>query len=184
MKRGYWVAAAIVVVMFTFSASRKAANDSGRHVSVEPNYQDAPFSAENLSAKPAPEIARVARVIDGDTVELDTGEKVRYIGMDTPETVDPRKPVQCFGAEAARRNGELVEGKLVVLRKDISERDKYGRLLRYVWAGNTFVNLELVKEGYATAFTFTPDVKYASDFVAAEKEAREAKRGLWGACYN
>lgn len=136
------------------------------------------------------EVARVARVIDGDTVELDTGERLRYIGMDTPEVVypeqsrrmDPRKPVQCFGEESRERNRELVEGKLVVLTKDISEKDRYGRLLRYVWIGSTLVNLELVKEGYATAFTYPPDVAHAKDFVAVERRAREAKRGLWGMC--
>jgi len=150
-------------------------------------------SAATQTQKFAGEVALVARVIDGDTIELDAGdpsagsgqvrgEHMRYIGMDTPEVVDPRKQVGCFGAEARERNKELVEGKLVVLVKDVSERDKYGRLLRYVWVGDTFVNLELVKEGYATALTYPPDVAHAEEFVAAEKEAREAKRGLWGAC--
>lgn len=139
------------------------------------------------------ELAKVLRVIDGDTVELANGDRVRYIGMDTPEVVDPRKPVQCFGAEAARRNKELVEGKSVRLEKDLSECDKYGRLLRYVYIedglpaeasakAGTFVNLELVKEGYAAASTFPPDVKYMAEFAAAEKEARRTKRGLWGSC--
>jgi micrococcal nuclease len=148
------------------------------------------------------ELYLVTRVIDGDTIEIevsdpsthsmDSGQagaqgkdRVRYIGMDAPETVDPRKPVQCFGVEAARRNKELVEGKSVRLEKDVSERDKYGRLLRYVFlADGTFVNLELVKEGYAAASTFPPDVKYATMFAAAEKGARAAERGLWQACAN
>lgn len=136
---------------------------------------------------------RVERVIDGDTIVIEGGERVRYIGMDTPEIVDPRKPVQCFGRESAARNRELVEGKAVRLARDISDRDKYHRLLRYVYLVDglpseasakegTFVNLELVREGYATAFTYPPDVARANEFVAAEKEAREAKRGLWSAC--
>lgn len=137
-------------------------------------------------AEPAvnqPTFSLVSRAIDGDTIELSSGDRVRYIGMDAPETVDPRKPVQCFGVEAAKRNRELVEGKSVRLEKDMSERDKYGRLLRYVFlADGTFVNLELVKEGYATAFTYPPDVKYSGEFVKAEADARAANLGLWKKC--
>ncbi|MBI3335237.1 MAG: thermonuclease family protein [Candidatus Portnoybacteria bacterium] len=81
--------------------------------------------------------SKVARVIDGDTIELENGQRVRYIGIDTPETSDPRKPIQCFGIEAAKKNQELVEGKMVRLEKDVSERDRYARLLRYVYAGDT-----------------------------------------------
>ena len=130
------------------------------------------------------DLATINRVIDGDTIELSSGEKVRYIGMDTPETVDPRKPIQCFGVEASERNKALVFGKEVRLEKDVSERDKYGRLLRYIWLGNILVNLELVKEGFASASTYPPDVKYQSEFAKAEAEARTAKRGLWQACQN
>lgn len=124
----------------------------------------------------------VARVIDGDTIELSDGSRVRYIGMNTPETVDPRKPVECFGKEAAAKNRELVQDKTVRLEKDVENRDKYGRLLRYVWVSSTFINLELVREGYARIYTFPPNVKYYEQFLAAEREAREAKRGLWGGC--
>jgi len=134
------------------------------------------------------EFAVVKRVIDGDTVELENGEKVRYIGIDTPETLDPRKPIQCFGKEAAAKNRELVEGKLVRLEKDVTERDKYNRLLKYIYvsAGESepeiFVNLELVKRGFAHSYTYPPDVKYQNLFVLAEKEARENGRGLWIGC--
>src|SRR4030042_2567140 len=79
----------------------------------------------------------VTRVIDGDTIEIEGGQKVRYIGIDTPEKVDPRPSVQCYGKEAAAKNKELVEGKRVRLEKDVSETDKYGRLLRYVFVGDT-----------------------------------------------
>lgn len=127
--------------------------------------------------------AAVTRVVDGDTIVIDTGQKVRYIGINTPESVDPRKPVQCFGAEASARNKALVEAKEVKLVKDVSETDKYGRLLRYVYlADGTFVNLELVKEGYARVDTFPPDVKFSKEFVAADKAARLAQKGLWSAC--
>lgn len=125
---------------------------------------------------------KVTRVIDGDTIEIEGGEHVRYIGIDTPETVDPRKPVQCFGIEASKKNKELVEGKTVRLENDITDRDKYGRLLRYVWVDSLFVNLELVKQGFATSYSYPPDVKFQKEFSAAEKEAREAERGLWKAC--
>jgi len=128
------------------------------------------------------ESTTVKRVIDGDTIELTDGRRVRYIGMDTPETVDPRKPVECFGKEASIENKQLVEGKTVRLEKDVSETDKYGRILRYVYVGNMMVNDYLVRQGFARVETIPPDVRYASQFVAAEKEARENNRGLWNSC--
>jgi micrococcal nuclease len=124
----------------------------------------------------------VSRVIDGDTIEIEGGQKVRYIGIDTPETVDPRKPVQCFGAEAKKRNEELVKGKYVRLEKDVSDKDKYGRLVRYVYTGGVFVNLVLVEEGFAFSYTYPPDVKYQNQFLKAERQAHEQNNGLWGAC--
>jgi len=124
----------------------------------------------------------VTRVIDGDTIEIEGGKKVRYIGIDTPETVDPRKPIQCFGVEASNKNKELVEGKRVRLEKDVSETDKYERLLRYVYVGELFVNDYLARQGYAYAYTYPPDVKYSEQFVQAQKEARENNRGLWKTC--
>ena len=130
----------------------------------------------------------VKRVIDGDTIELENGDKIRYIGIDTPETLDPRKTVQCFGKDATAANKELVEGKPVWLVKDVSDKDKYGRLLRYVYLGDPdqessmFVNLELVKQGFAHSYTYPPDIKYQDLFLAAETEARENQRGLWADC--
>lgn len=102
--------------------------------------------------------------------------------MDTPETVDPRKPIQCFGEEASKKNKELVEDKTVRLEKDVTELDKYGRLLRYVYADKLFANLLLVQEGFAHSYAYPPNVKYQSQFIAAERLAREQKKGLWGAC--
>lgn len=124
----------------------------------------------------------VKRVVDGDTIELTDGQKLRYIGIDTPETKDPRRAVGCFGKEAALKNKELVEGKEVRLEKDVSETDKYGRLLRYVWAQGLFVNEYLVKNGYAHTSTYPPDVKYQDVFKQAEVYARENNLGLWSAC--
>lgn len=129
----------------------------------------------------------VNRVVDGDTIVLESGEKVRYIGIDTPETVDPRRPVACFGKEASNENKKLVEGKIVYLTKDISEKDQFGRLLRLVYLKQSdgsvvFVNDYLVRYGFAKVSTYPPDVKFTSQFIEAEKEARENQRGLWQKC--
>lgn len=126
--------------------------------------------------------AQVLRVIDGDTIELVGGERVRYIGIDTPESVHPSRPVECFAKEAAAQNRALVEGKNVVLVRDITDRDKYGRLLRYVYVDGVFVNEKLVRDGYATVVTYPPDVAHTEAFLAAQRQAREANRGLWDAC--
>lgn len=127
------------------------------------------------------ETATVARVIDGDTIELGDGRKLRYIGIDTPETRHPQVGVECFGAEAAERNVELVAGKTIQMEKDISESDRYGRLLRYVYVGEVMVNAQLVQEGYAHAVAYPPDVKHQEVFTALEDAARAESRGLWGA---
>src|SRR3989338_1829624 len=124
----------------------------------------------------------VVRVIDGDTIELDGGIKVRYIGIDTPETVNPNTVVECYGNESSAKNKELVEDKDVRLEKDISETDRYGRLLRYVYVGDVFVNDYLVRQGYANASSYPPDIKYQDVFLEAEKEARDNNRGLWSSC--
>lgn len=123
---------------------------------------------------------KVTKVIDGDTIEIEGGQRVRYIGIDTPETVDPRKAVQCFGKEASSKNKELVAEKQIRLEKDISETDKYGRLLRYIYVGDIFVNDYLVRQGYAHASSYPPDIKYQDQFTQAQSEARSNNRGLWG----
>lgn len=125
------------------------------------------------------EILNVSNIVDGDTIKLNDGQLVRYIGIDAPETVDPGKSVQCFGKEATEKNKELVEGKEVVLVEDVSDKDKYDRLLRYVYAGNIFVNDYLVRNGFAKADNFPPDTKFKDQFKEAEEEARNNKRGLW-----
>jgi micrococcal nuclease len=126
----------------------------------------------------------VTRIVDGDTIEVEIDDeryKVRYIGIDTPESVDPRREVECFGKEASERNRELVEGKTVGLEKDVSETDAFGRLLRYVWLDGRLVNARLVTEGFALASTYPPDVRYAELFSQLQSEARTAGLGLWGA---
>lgn len=133
----------------------------------------------------------VRQVVDGDTIVVLSGvkdeETVRFVGADTPETVDPRRSVGCFGKEASSETKKLLSGKMVILQKDISDTDKYKRLLRYVFLpleNNQFlfVNDYLIREGFAKVLTYPPDVKYDEQFRQAEKEAKENKRGLWGKC--
>jgi micrococcal nuclease len=129
--------------------------------------------------------ATVTRVVDGDTVEVSLGgesEDVRYIGVDTPETVAPGQPVECFGKPASHFNEHLVEGERVRLAFDDERRDRYGRLLAYVYLGPVFVNAELVRRGYARTLTIAPNTDRAGLLARLEHAAGNAGRGLWGAC--
>ncbi|MDO8525041.1 MAG: thermonuclease family protein [Candidatus Omnitrophota bacterium] len=117
---------------------------------------------------------RVTKVIDGDTIVLENGEHVRYIGMDAPEKGRP------YYGEATRENKRLVNGKKVRLEYDVERTDRYGRTLAYVYTRDIFVNAELVGNGYAMIYTFPPNVKYYKTFLALQEEARKQKRGLWG----
>jgi micrococcal nuclease len=124
-------------------------------------------------------VVRVKRVIDGDTILLANGERVRLIGVDTPETKHPQKPVERFGKEAYLFTKKMVEGKEVRLEYDWKRRDKYGRLLAYAYLmDGTFLNAEIIKQGYGFAYTKYP-FKYLEEFRKHEREARESKRGLW-----
>ena len=129
---------------------------------------------------------QVLRVVDGDTIKvrLDGGrtERVRYIGIDTPESVKPDTPVQCFAKRASHFNASLVSGRDVTLRTDAEERDRYGRLLAYVYTSGRFVNRELVARGYARTLTIPPNVAHADEFASLARRAREAGIGLWKAC--
>jgi len=129
--------------------------------------------------------AKVERVIDGDTIEVSIDgldEDVRYIGMDTPETVKPGTPVQCYGPEASAENHRLVEGQSVRLVFDAERRDDYGRLLAYVHARGRFVNAVLVRAGFARTLTFPPNTDHAGLFRRLQNRAAESGRGLWGSC--
>jgi len=123
--------------------------------------------------------AKVVRVIDGDTIEIEGDEKVRYIGMDTPELHHPNKPVQYFAEEAFKYNRDLVEGKEVYLVFDVQRRDRYKRLLAYVFSDDILINAKLVKDGYARVATYPPNVTYQQLFLKLERQARENNRGLW-----
>jgi len=128
---------------------------------------------------------QVVGVVDGDTIEIccvfGKREKVRYIGVNTPETKHPRKGVEPLGKEAAEANRGLVGGQNIRLEFDVELRDRYGRLLAYVYLEDgTFVNAWLVQNGYAQVMTIPPNVRYQELFLTLQREARQAQRGLWG----
>lgn len=132
----------------------------------------------------------VVKVVDGDTLSVSIDgktETIRLIGINTPETVDPRKPVECFGIEASNKAKELLIGKKVRLEIDSTQgdRDKYNRLLRYVWLeSGIFFNKQMISDGYGYEYTYSKPYKYQAEFKQAENEAKQAKRGLWadGVC--
>jgi micrococcal nuclease len=124
----------------------------------------------------------VVKVVDGDTIHVRVAgrvEKVRYIGVNTPEVHHPSKGEQPGGREAAALNRALVAGRQVRLELDVQERDRYGRLLAYVWIGETMVNAELVRRGYAHVMTIPPNVRHQEFLVKLQRDARQAERGLW-----
>ncbi len=172
----------------TTSATVRASTEPSSKPTVEASASPSEGPGD-FAPTGATEEARVVRVIDGDTIVVDRGqgdERLRYIGMDTPETVKPGTSVEWMGRESADANRALVEGATVVLEQDVSETDRYGRLLRHVWldddgAGWRLVNLELIRVGYARVSTYPPDVKYVDLYLAAQIDAREHDRGLWGA---
>jgi micrococcal nuclease len=135
-----------------------------------------------------PGTAEVVRVVDGDTIVVRLGsaeERVRMIGIDTPEAVDPRSPVDCFGPEASAATKSLLpEGTAVRLVRDVEARDRFDRLLAYVYRvdDGTFVNLALAEQGFAAALTYPPNVAHTDELTAAVAQARDGGRGLWGRC--
>jgi micrococcal nuclease len=132
--------------------------------------------------------ATLVRVVDGDTIDVDihgTNERVRLIGIDTPETVKPNTPVQCFGPEASSHTKSLLpKGTVLHLERDVEPRDKYQRVLAYVYraADGLFVNLDVIERGYARLLTIPPNIAHANDFVAAARRARDSNLGLWSGC--
>jgi micrococcal nuclease len=127
----------------------------------------------------------VDRVVDGDTIVVrePKGEvRVRLIGVDTPESVKPGSPVECFAVAASKYARHALTNTLVRLEYDVDRLDRYGRTLAYVWVGSTMFNEQLVRDGYAVVETVPPDVRYAERFLAAERDARRHDRGLWSAC--
>ena len=144
-----------------------------------------PWEEGGIEDGPASAYAFVTRVVDGDTIEARIGDRiedVRYIGVDTPETVKPDTPVQCFGPRASAFNHRLVERRPVRLDFGVERRDVYGRLLAYVHLGDRFVNADLVRRGLARSLTIPPNDRFAPLFRRLELGAARAGKGLWGAC--
>ena len=143
--------------------------------------------SDDDASEPLPDATtvEVTRVVDGDTIEVDYGgeeEDVRYIGVDTPESVKPDTPVQCYALPASHFNERQVDGQRVRLVFDAERRDDYDRLLAYVYVGERFVNAELVRRGYARTLEIAPNTRFADLFDRLEQEAANAGRGLWGEC--
>ena len=147
--------------------------------------EPAPTVAPTTGNLPAGVDAVVRRVVDGDTIEISGGGAVRLIGIDTPETKDPNRPVGCFGKEASTFTATLLPpGTPVRLVGDVEQRDRYDRLLAYVYrrSDGLFVNAELLRRGYAQLLTIPPNVAHTDEFVAIARQAREGSQGLWAAC--
>ena len=124
----------------------------------------------------------VIRVIDGDTVELKNGERLRYNDIDTPETVHPSKPVECYGPEASAKNKELVEGETILVELGNPEKDRYGRLLGYVYIDDLFVNAELVRGGYAEVNSYGNPGSKIAELINIERDSKLQSTGLWRSC--
>ena len=163
-----WFVLVVVLVVAGAAVAQRVVDDGG------PSRRD-------------PSVGEVTRITDGDTIHVDIGgdETVRLIGIDTPESVDPRSPVECFGKEASAHLAELIPvGTDVRLVRDVEARDRYDRLLAYVYRAEDglFVNLQMARDGFADVATFPPNVAHVDELLAAVREARDAGRGLWGAC--
>jgi micrococcal nuclease len=183
MRRVFVPAVGLLLMLGACSALKPV--DQSPSMSQDPDVRGAPAFVRDGPTGPT-DRGHVVRVVDGDTIRVligDSEERVRYIGIDTPESVDPRKTIQPYALEASAENKRFVDGRDVVLEKDVSDRDRYGRLLRYVWIqdgdGWRLVNWNLVVEGYASAVSYPPDVKYQDAFRDAERAARDAGVGLW-----
>jgi micrococcal nuclease len=135
-----------------------------------------------ISLFPLKQLVKLSYVIDGDTIIVDGKKKVRYIGINTPELKTQTSPDECFARKALDENKKILENKQIFMEKDVSEVDKYNRLLRYVWANNTFVNDYLIRNGFAKIDIYPPDTKYYLQFKQAQQEAKDNNRGLWREC--
>lgn len=182
----------IFLILLAFQAMTEDSGngaEAGGRVMVS---QEAGVETDEVWADPQKKFGPydVAKVVDGDTLDvMIEGQKlrIRLIGINTPETVDPRKSVECFGKEASDKAKEILAGKKVFLEADASQtdRDKYDRLLRYVFLEDgTNFGLLMIREGYAYEYTYDAPYKYQKEFKAAQKEASDAGKGLWakGAC--
>ncbi|MFN2490542.1 MAG: thermonuclease family protein [Actinomycetota bacterium] len=141
--------------------------------------------AESGAVQRARYFVLVSRVVDGDTIEVQLDDEttdVRLIGIDTPETVHPSEPVECYGPAASDFTSAALQGDAVRLGFDVERQDQYGRTLAYVWDEGELFNQVLVAKGFATVTTYPPNVRYVERFLAAQRDARQHDRGLWGSC--
>jgi micrococcal nuclease len=191
-KNTFKIFAAFILIFFTLIQGQSGDDfqDAAFESEIQTetaSYPDAYSPPRNLAASDDEALLhgpyRVVRVVDGDTVILEidgSRERVRLIGIDTPESVhpDPEKNVP-YGAVAADYTTSMLEGRVVELELDVQERDRYGRLLAYVFLDGDMVNAGLLMEGHATVTTYPPNVKYVEWFVQLQEQAREAGKGLW-----
>lgn len=176
-RRGAGAAVLLIVLAAAVIGDYTGSEDS------EPGPE--PSAVGSAAAEAERARAEVLRVVDGDTIEVELAgrtEDVRYIGVDTPETVKPGTPVECYGKQASEFNRELVDGERVELVFDRELRDRYDRLLAYVYVGGTFVNAELVRSGHARTLEIAPNTAKAASLERLERAASVAGRGLWGSC--
>lgn len=187
-KRSTRIVFVFVVAMLSFIASfydRGSALRSQELLLPLANSQKDVASADVHTDAQGRALYKVVKVVDGDTIDIykdGKNVKVRLIGIDTPETVDPRRQAQCFGREASAEAHRLLDGSMVAIETDPSQDayDKYGRLLAYVFLQDgTMVNQQMIAEGYAHEYTYHLPYKYQSDFKKAEKIARKLSNGLW-----
>lgn len=171
------VALALLVFPFAlFAAGRASVKTTPSSPILSPSPNPAELGVATLAtASPKPQKQKVINVVDGDTLKLESGEVVRLIGVDAPETNK-----ECYSLEAAKKLEELTLNQEIKLEKDVSETDRYQRLLRYIWVGERLINEILVQEGYAKAYPYPPDVKYKNKLAEAENKAKEEGKGLWG----
>lgn len=201
-RRPATLAAAILLAIGACSAEPEPGSLAGSRPTTSARAGAATAAADaasSTSTPPAPAAAEegrgvrlppgddttVTRVVDGDTFVVAGGERVRLIGIDTPETVHPRRPVECFGREASRfLTGLIPPGTPVRLVYDVERLDRYSRTLAYVYrlSDGLFVNAEMVRRGYAQIYTVPPNVAHVEELLAVQREARQAARGLWSAC--
>lgn len=177
----------ILILLAILLTSRISLKPKANVETLESEIRESSHLEAQLPSDSTKPFYEILRVVDGDTIEtLIAGkvERLRLIGINTPETVDPRKLVECFGREASDKAKSILTGKKVSLENDLTqgERDKYNRLLRYIFLEDgTNFNLLMIREGYAYEDTYDLPYKYQSEFKQAEKEAKENKMGLWGA---
>lgn len=171
--------AALVITLFVFGF---VGERDARHA-LESIIRTSEFRSEQRGTSTKTiTVSTVVRVIDGDTIVLENGERVRYIGIDAPELAHDGHPAECYAMEAKQRNDALVLGRTVTLKKDTEDKDRYGRTLRFVEVNGIDVNLTLVSEGYARRIFVAPNVGMQDALRAAEENAKITGAGLWGAC--